>query len=55
MNWLQDQLSSQASFVTQAGALGLLVIGGAIVYGLAAFGLGGADKGMIRRSVKRAR
>jgi putative peptidoglycan lipid II flippase len=53
MGWLRDQLSSQASFVTQAGTLALLVGGGAVVYALAAFGLGGADKGVIRRSVKR--
>jgi putative peptidoglycan lipid II flippase len=53
MGWLGDQLSSQASFITQAGTLALLVGGGAVVYALAAFGLGGADKGVIRRSVKR--
>ncbi|WP_312798633.1 murein biosynthesis integral membrane protein MurJ [Tianweitania sp.] len=53
LQWFAPQLASDSAFIDQVWALGLLVIGGAAVYILAAFGLGGADLGIIRRSVRR--
>lgn len=46
-------LSSSAPVYTQATALAILVVGAMIVYFAVAFGIGGADFGMIRRNVRR--
>lgn len=50
---LQAHLASTAPLYEQASALALLVACGTGVYFGLAFGLGGADIGMIRRSMKR--
>jgi len=48
-------LSSSAPVYTQAAALAVIVLGAMIVYFGVAFGIGGADIGMIRRNIKRNR
>ena len=48
-------LTSSAPFYTQAAALAVLVTGAMIVYFGIAFGIGGADTGMIRRNIRRGR
>ncbi|MBS9719150.1 murein biosynthesis integral membrane protein MurJ [Tianweitania sp. BSSL-BM11] len=53
LDWFGAQLAPDSAFIDQAWALGLLVIGGGVIYILAAFGLGGADLGIIRRSIRR--
>ncbi len=51
--WLEPQLASASPIHTQAGALAAIVFGAMAVYFAAAFGLGGADIGMIRRNIRR--
>jgi putative peptidoglycan lipid II flippase len=51
--WLSPQLASGAPLFTKVGALAVLVASGGLVYLALAFGLGGADPGMIRRSIRR--
>ena len=53
LGYLAPYLSSQAPLHTQAAALGLLIAAAAIVYFALAFGIGGADIGMIRRNIRR--
>ncbi len=50
---LADRLTQQASFIDQVWALGLLVVGGGFIYIVAAFALGGADRTMLARGLKR--
>ncbi|GLS29900.1 putative peptidoglycan lipid II flippase [Mesorhizobium albiziae] len=52
-DWLSPYLASEAPLLVQATALGILICGAAIVYFAVAFGIGGADIRMIRRSMKR--
>jgi putative peptidoglycan lipid II flippase len=47
------QLASDSPFYIQAATLGAIVLTAMLVYFTAAFGLGGADIGMIRRNIKR--
>ncbi|MGH6760583.1 MAG: murein biosynthesis integral membrane protein MurJ [Phyllobacterium sp.] len=51
--WFADWLSSEAPLHVQAAALAILIGAGAIVYFALAFGLGGANLGMLRRNLKR--
>jgi putative peptidoglycan lipid II flippase len=51
--YLGPQLASASPVYTQAATLAVIVAGAMLVYFAAAFGLGGADIGMIRRSVRR--
>jgi len=51
--YLAPQLSSASPLYTQALTLAIVVGGAMLIYFAAAFGLGGADIGMIRRSIKR--
>jgi putative peptidoglycan lipid II flippase len=53
LGYLSPYLSSQTPLYTQAAALGLLIAAAAIVYFAVAFGIGGADIGMIRRNIRR--
>ncbi|WP_019172087.1 murein biosynthesis integral membrane protein MurJ [Pseudaminobacter salicylatoxidans] len=50
---LQPYLASSAPLYTQALTLAALVVVGAVIYFAVAFGIGGANLGMIRRSIKR--
>jgi putative peptidoglycan lipid II flippase len=51
--YLGPQLASASPVYTQAATLAVIVAGAMLVYFAAAFGLGGADIGMIRRSIRR--
>jgi putative peptidoglycan lipid II flippase len=53
MDWLSPYLASTSPFPVQAAALAALIVGAAIVYFAVAFGIGGADIGMIRRNMMR--
>jgi putative peptidoglycan lipid II flippase len=53
VDYLEPQLASASPIHTQAMALGAIVIGAMALYFAAAFGLGGADAGMIRRNIRR--
>ena len=53
MTYLEPQLASASPVYTQALTLAAIVAGAMVIYFTAAFGLGGADIGMIRRSVRR--
>jgi putative peptidoglycan lipid II flippase len=53
VQWAGDLLASSSPIWEQAAALAALCAGGALLYFLAAFGTGGADLGMVRRSVRR--
>jgi len=55
MGFAEQWLGSAAPFYTQAAALAVLVAGAVIVYFGLAFGIGGADFGMLRRNIKRNR
>ncbi|WP_269932731.1 murein biosynthesis integral membrane protein MurJ [Aminobacter sp. HY435] len=46
-------LGSAAPFYTQAAALAVIVFGAMVIYFGVAFGIGGADFGMVRRNVRR--
>ncbi len=48
-----SQLASASPVYIQAATLGAIVLAAMLIYFAAAFGLGGADLGMIRRSVRR--
>jgi putative peptidoglycan lipid II flippase len=48
-------LTPQSPLLTQASALALLIAGAMVVYFGVAFGIGGADMGMIRRNIERGR
>ncbi len=47
------ELSSAAPFAVRAGTVTTMVVAAMIVYFALAFGLGGANTGMIRRGIKR--
>jgi putative peptidoglycan lipid II flippase len=51
--WFSPYLAPESPLAVQATALMILIGGAAIVYFAAAFGTGGADIGMIRRSIRR--
>jgi len=51
--WLATHFDPAAPIYIQAAALIAIVIGAMLIYFAAAFGLGGADIGMIRRGIKR--
>ena len=53
VTYLAPQLASASPIYTQAVALATIVSGAMVIYFAAAFGLGGADIGMIRRSIRR--
>lgn len=53
MKEMAPYLVSAAPLHVQAAAVGLLVAGAALIYFAVAFGVGGADFGMIRRSIRR--
>ncbi|MCX7305605.1 MAG: murein biosynthesis integral membrane protein MurJ [Hyphomicrobiales bacterium] len=52
-SYLEPQLASASPTHTQAAALGAIVLCATVLYFAAAFGLGGADIGMLRRSIRR--
>jgi putative peptidoglycan lipid II flippase len=47
------ELAANSPLHTQAATLAGLVAGGAVIYFVVAFGIGGADLGMIRRNIRR--
>jgi putative peptidoglycan lipid II flippase len=51
--YLEPSFAPGVAFWTKAGALLLLILGGAVVYFALAFGLGGADAGMLKRGMRR--
>lgn len=51
--YLAPQLASASPIYTQAVTLAAIVAGAMLIYFAAAFGLGGADIGMIRRNIRR--
>jgi putative peptidoglycan lipid II flippase len=51
--WLSAWLAPTASLFEQVAALSVLIVGAMIVYFAVAFGIGGADIGMLRRNLKR--
>lgn len=51
--YLAPQLASASPVYTQAVTLAAIVAGAMLLYFAAVFGLGGADIGMIRRSIRR--
>lgn len=53
MDWLAAWLSSGSPFAQKAGALAALIGAAMAVYFVTAFALGGADIGMVRRSLRR--
>jgi len=53
VSYLAPQLSSASPLYTQALTLAIIVGGAMLIYFAAAFGLGGADMGMIRRNIRR--
>jgi putative peptidoglycan lipid II flippase len=53
VGWFSPYLAPESPLAVQATALMILIGGAAIVYFAAAFGSGGADIGMIRRSIRR--
>ncbi|MGI6856734.1 murein biosynthesis integral membrane protein MurJ [Mesorhizobium sp. 1B3] len=53
VHWLEPQLASSAPLYTQAATLAILVAAGAALYFATAFAIGGADMGMLKRSLKR--
>jgi len=54
IRWFAPQLASASPLYTQATTLAMLSLAATIIYFAVAFGIGGADSGMIRRSVRRA-
>ena len=52
-SWLKPQFDPASPIYIQAAALAAIILGAMAVYFAAAFGLGGADLGMIRRNVRR--
>ena len=53
--WLSPYLTSDRSFLVQASVLFVLILFSALVYFGLAFGIGGADRAMLRRNVERSR
>ena len=53
-DWLAPALASDASIISQAAALAVMVAGAMVVYFGLAVVTGGADLGMIRRNIRRA-
>lgn len=53
VRWFEPQLASSSPLYTQAATLGVLVGAGAALYFALAFAIGGADLGMLKRSLKR--
>lgn len=53
VRWCASYLAAEAPIYTQAAALGALVCIATIIYFAVAFGIGGADIGMVRRSLRR--
>lgn len=54
-NWLEPQLATGTAIWTKATALAALCAGGAAIYFIVAFGIGGASMGMVRRNIRRGR
>ena len=52
--WLAPELASSAPLVTKGVALMLLLGAGALLYFVLVFAIGGADLGMLRRSLARS-
>ncbi len=52
-SWLGPQFDPASPIYIQAAALAAIVLGAMAIYFATAFGLGGADIGMIRRNVRR--
>ncbi|WP_337268003.1 murein biosynthesis integral membrane protein MurJ [Oryzifoliimicrobium ureilyticus] len=52
---LAPWLASSSGLLTKVSALGLIIVASMLVYFVAAFAIGGADIGMIRRNLKRGR
>ncbi|HEX5498068.1 MAG TPA: lipid II flippase MurJ, partial [Thermomicrobiales bacterium] len=52
---MEPWLTPQSPLLTQATALALLIAGAMVIYFGVAFGIGGADIGMIRRNIERGR
>ena len=55
VGWLSPFLAPEKSFFTQALVLLALILISAIIYFGVAFGIGGADRAMIRRNVERSK
>ena len=53
VSWLGPHLAPESPILAQAAALAAIVLGAMLVYFAAAFGLGGAELGMIRRNMRR--
>jgi putative peptidoglycan lipid II flippase len=53
VGWLSPWLASNSPLHQQAAALAVLIAGAALLYFAVAFGAGGADIGMVRRSIRR--
>ncbi|MET0599129.1 MAG: lipid II flippase MurJ, partial [Mesorhizobium sp.] len=53
IRWFADALASASPLYTQAATLAALSAVAAVIYFAVAFAIGGADFGMIRRSVRR--
>ena len=51
--WFSPYLAPESPLAVQATALMVLIAGAALIYFVVAFGTGGADIGMIRRSIRR--
>ncbi|MBX3598339.1 MAG: murein biosynthesis integral membrane protein MurJ [Rhizobiaceae bacterium] len=54
-DWLAPWLVTGSPLLTKAAALGVMTGGGALVYFAVAFGIGGADIGMVRRNIRRGK
>jgi putative peptidoglycan lipid II flippase len=54
IRWFEPQLASASPLYTQAVTLAVLSGGAIVIYFAVAFGIGGADAGVIRRSLRRA-
>ena len=54
IRWFAPELASASPLYTQATTLALLSAVAVVIYFAVAFGIGGADSGMIRRSIRRA-
>jgi len=53
IDYLSGYLASSAPLYTQVAALAALIVAAMIIYFTLAFGIGGADIGMIRRNIRR--
>jgi putative peptidoglycan lipid II flippase len=53
VRWYAAELGSSSPVYIQASTLAIIVAAGAAIYFVVAFGIGGADLGIIRRSIRR--